>query len=424
MFKKIALFFTVFFMLFCLSLNSPVYADNENPKIYAPSAILMDMDTGKILYEKNINEKMYPASLTKVLTAIIVLENCGLEEIATVSYDAVMSVDFGYVSANLQIGEELTVEQLLNLLLVSSSNDAANVLAEYMSGSFSEFAVLMNQKALEIGCKNTHFVNPSGAHDENHYSTAYDLALIGRYAMNIPKFRELARKTFYQLPATNKYAKDDRIYTTTNELIVSNSNDRDDNYYYKYATGIKTGFTTPAGNCLMASCDKDDFSLISVVLKDGQTKEGLSARYIDTKNLFEYGYANYSLKQLAKRGSVIQTINIQNATSETKRLDLIIDDDIYATVAAANLNNSIVPKIELNENLKAPILKNAIVGKIYYEADGITYSANLLANNDVKASNLLIKFILLFLLVVFLIGFIRIKNNINKKKRLKKIKNL
>lgn len=263
-----------------------------------------------------------------------------------------------------------------------------------------------------------------GAHDENHYSTAYDLALIGRYAMDIPKFRELAKKTFYQLGATNKYEKDDRIYTTTNELLVSNNNDRDDNYYYKYAIGIKTGFTTPAGNCLMAACDKDDFSFISVVLKDGQTREGLSARYIDTKKLFEYGYTNYSLKQLAKKGSVIQTTNIENATSETKRLDLIIDDDIYATVSASKLNNSIVPRIELNENLKAPILKNAIVGKVYYEVDGITYSANLLANIDVKASRLLLKFVLLFLFVLIIIGFMKFKNKINKKKRLEKIKNI
>ena len=300
MFKKVLLLFTLFILIFCFGLNTIIYAENTDLEIYAPSAILMDLNTGKILYEKNAHEKMYPASITKVLTAIVVMEKCSLEEICTVSYDAVMNVDFGYVSANLQIGEELTVEQLLNLLMVSSSNDAANVLAEHVSGSLQDFAVLLNEKAKEIGCKNTHYTNPSGAHDENHYSTAYDLALIGRYAMQIPKFQELTKKTYYQLSSTNKYSNDDRIYTTTNELLVSNNNDRSDNYYYKYATGIKTGFTTPAGNCLMASSNKNDFSFISVVLKCGQTKEGLSARYIDTKNLFDYGYNNYSLKQIAK----------------------------------------------------------------------------------------------------------------------------
>lgn len=159
MYKKLIMFFSIFIL--CLGFSLNIYAENESVEIYAPSAILMDMNTGKILYEKNINDKMYPASMTKVLTAIIILENCSLEEIATVSYDAVMSVDYGYVSANLQIGEELTVEQLLNLLMVSSSNDAANVLAEHFSGSISAFAEVMNEKALEIGCKNTHFTNAS-----------------------------------------------------------------------------------------------------------------------------------------------------------------------------------------------------------------------------------------------------------------------
>lgn len=407
-----------------MDLHGYVFADDDVPNIYAPSAVLMDFNTGKILFEKNMNEKMYPASLTKVLTAIIVLERCNLEEICTVSYDAVMGVDYGYVSANLQIGEELTVEQLLNLLMVSSSNDAANVLAEHIAGSDEGFADLLNKKALEIGCTNTHFVNSSGAHDENHYSTAYDLALIGRYAMNIPKFRELACKTFYQLGSTNKYEKDDRIFTTTNELIVSNSNNRSDNYYYKYATGIKTGFTTPAGNCLMASCEKDNFSFISVVLKDGLTKEGLSARYIDTKNLFDFGYNNFSLKQIAKNGSVLQTVNIENATLETKRLDLIIDKDIYATVSSQNINTSVSPEIELDSNLKAPILKNSIVGKVNYNIDGISYSANLLANSDVKPSRMLLKFLIIFLLAFTFIGFIKIKKGIDKKKRLEKIKNI
>ena len=156
-----------------ISICNFVHAENDEINIYSPSAILIDQDSGRILYEKNIHEKMYPASLTKVLTAIIVLENCNLEEICTVSYDAVMKVGFGYVTANLQIGEELTVEQLLNLIMVSSSNDASHVLAEHVSGSLEDFAILMNKKAKELGCVDSNFTNPSGAHDENHYSSAY-----------------------------------------------------------------------------------------------------------------------------------------------------------------------------------------------------------------------------------------------------------
>ena len=422
MYKKCT--FIIVLSLVFISICNFVHAENDEINIYSPSAILIDQDSGRILYEKNIHEKMYPASLTKVLTAIIVLENCNLEEICTVSYDAVMKVGFGYVTANLQIGEELTVEQLLNLIMVSSSNDASHVLAEHVSGSLEDFAILMNKKAKELGCVNSNFTNPSGAHDENHYSSAYDLSLIGRYAMQNENFRELVRKTFYQLSATNKYPKDDRIFTTTNELLVSNSNNRSDNYYYKYATGIKTGFTTPAAYCLMASSEKEGLNFISVVLGAGQTIDGLSARYIDTKNLFDYGYSSYSLKQIAKKYSVIETVTISNATKDTKKLDLIIDDDISATVKAQSLNVLIKPEIEITADLKAPIAKNSIIGTVHYTVDGITYSANLLANNEVQSSHVVIKFIIVFIVIILIIGFIKINNNFKKKKRLAKIKNI
>lgn len=409
MFKKCILCFSVFILTVC-SIFVPVFAESSDLELDSPSAILMDMDTGKVLYEKNIHNKMYPASISKVLTTIITLEKCNLDEVCTVSYDAVMGVEFGYVTANLQIGEELTVEQLLNLAMVSSSNDAALVLAEHVAGNIENFANLMNQKATELGCKNSHFTNPAGVHDDNHYSTAYDLAIIGKYAMQNSKFRELAKKTFYKLPQTNKYPNDDRIFTTTNELLVMNNNNRSDNYYFKYATGIKTGFTTPAGHCLMASSEKEGFNLISVVLGGNQTKDGLSARYVDTKKLFEFGYSNYSIKQVAKVNNVIQTVNIKNATKETKKLELIIDKDISVIISADKLNTMIYPKIELNPKLKAPIKKGTILGSVTYEADGLTYCANLLAKDDVKPSYKLIKFLVLFLIITIIIVFLKFKN--------------
>jgi len=213
---------------------------------HSPSIILMDASTGKILYEKDIYTRRYPASLTKVMTAIIVLEKAQLNDVATVSYGAVMDISSGYVTANLQVDEELTVEQLLYLLMMASANDAAIVLAEHVSGSVEGFSALMNEKAKAIGCKDTNFVNPNGVHDENHYSTAYDLALIGKTAMKIDFFKKLVSATSYKLSATNKYDKDDRYFTNSNHLLIPNSNERPDNYYHRYATGIKTGFTTPA----------------------------------------------------------------------------------------------------------------------------------------------------------------------------------
>ena len=384
----------------------------------------MDYNSGKLLYEKNINEKMYPASLTKVLTAIVVLENSQLDDIATVSYDSVMSIPYGYVTANLQVGEELTIEQLLYVLMVGSSNDAAIVLAENIAGSVDNFSEMMNEKAKEIGCKNTHFINPNGEHDEDHYSTAYDLALMAQYAMKNETFRTLVSTTSYQLPPTNKYEKDDRFFTTTNALLLTNNNDRLDNYYYKYAIGIKTGFTTPAGNCLIAAAKKDDLELISVVLGAGQTDDGLSARYMDTISLFKYGYNSYSLRKVAEKGQTVQTTNIKGATRKTKQLDLIAENDIYVLSKIANTNIAIKPEIILNENLKAPISQGEKVGIVKYTSEGIEYTENLLANNNVKKSHWVIKFIMFVILVFIYLLFVDYRKRVKRRNRLNKIKNM
>lgn len=216
-------------------------ASSEDVYVDAPVALLMDSASGKILYERNAREKRFPASTTKIMTAILALENRKLTDTATVSENAVSTVPYSYTIANLQIGEVLTFEQLLFVLLLPSANDAATVIAEDIAGSVEGFSDMMNTKAREIGCENTHFVNANGVHHEDHYSTAYDLALIGQYAMKNEQFRKLASTVQYILPATEKYDKNDRIFITTNRLINSSSSN-----YYQYATGVKTGYTDPA----------------------------------------------------------------------------------------------------------------------------------------------------------------------------------
>lgn len=418
--KKFLLCIILFSLLTTFFVTSSFATDDEEFSIDSPAGILMDLSTGKVLYEKNMNEKKYPASLTKVLTAIVVLENCQLDELATVSYNAVMSLSSGYVTANLQMGEELTVEQLLYVLMVGSSNDAAIVLAEHISGSQEEFANLMNKKAEEIGCLNSHFVNPNGVHNKDHYSTAYDLALIAKYAMQNEEFRKLASTTSYKLPATAKYEREDRLFTTTNSLLIVNNNGRADNYYYKYATGIKTGFTTPAGNCLIASSNKDGFELLTVVLGSGQNSEGLSQRYLDTISMFNHGYANYFMREVAKQGSVVQTTVISNATRDTKKLDLVLSNDITVLVKKEDKNTALLPEVILNENLKAPIKQGEIVGKVKYKVDEITYEADLLANSDVKPSRFLIK--LLIFIIIILLAFLYLKYIQKNKKKKRRVK--
>ena len=409
-------FFICLFILlsFNFVLLYNVNATDENfPDIASPSALLMDLNSGKILYEKNINEKMYPASLTKVMTAILALENCELNEVATVSYNSVMSISPGYVSANLQVGEELTIEQLLYVLMVGSANDAAVVLAEHISGSTENFAILMNEKAKEIGCTSTNFLNPYGAHDENHYSSAFDLAIMAKYAMKNETFRKLVSTTSYTLPTTNKYNKEDRYLSTTNALLYNND------YYYKYATGLKTGFTTPAKNCLIASANKNSLELLTVILGAGQNDQGLSDRYLDTINLFEYGYSNYTTKEIIKSGGVVQTVTIKNATRNTKKLDAVIANDVSVLIKEIDKDTVLLPEVFLNEDLKAPINKGDIIGSVTYTIEGIEYTENLLANNDVKKSRLFINIIIIIILITIIYSYLKFKNKRKKIRRLK-----
>lgn len=407
-FKIILLLFFIFFGFQTISFATDI-------KINSESAILVEVSTGRILYEKNSTQKMYPASTTKILTAILVLENCQLDEIVTVRESALSNIPSGYVTCNLQVGEQISIHDLLYALMIPSANDAAYVLAEYVAGSVENFSTMMNDKARELGCKTTHFVNPNGIHDDTHYSTAYDLYLIANHAMKNETFRKLVSTTEYTLPATEQYPSTDRVLQTTNELLNSNSK----HYYYKNAIGIKTGYTSKAGNCLVAGSSRDGLEFIAVVLNGGTTADGLNSRYVDSKTLFEYAYDNFTLTKIIENGSVVQTIEIENATKETKNLDLVIDKTITVINNKSIDMNSVIPEIVLNETIEAPISAGDRIGSIKYKVDDIEYSANLLAKNSVEkvdySSYLIISGIL-----ILMIAFLMLKSSKKKSKRRKK----
>ena len=419
--KKTLLCLLLFFILWVFSY--PVHA-TEEPTTYSPACLLMDMDSGKILYEKNMEKKRYPASTTKIMTAILALENCDLSEKAAVSHNAVYSIPSGYTTASIQVGEEFTIEQMLYALLLPSANDAAVVIAEHISGSVEEFAKLMNEKAKEIGCKNTHFVNPNGIQNEDHYSTAYDLALMGRYAMQNETFRNIVATTSYTLPATEIYDKEDRILVTTNDLIRSSLKDTPGNYYYPYANGIKTGYTSPAGNCIVASAEKDGAELLVVVLGAGQTDSWESERYLDCISLFDYGFESYTSQTLTEENEVLQQIKIAGATSETKNPDVLIQDQLKALVPSETSLENIEPTITLQENLKAPLSKGTTVGKITYHIDGIEYSSNLILGENVEKSSFWVLLFRILLIVFILYIIIRLLKSLDGKKKRKKYKRL
>lgn len=398
--KKICITLFLFLIIFVSGCTS-TYASTI-PDTYSSACLLMEESTGKILYSKNANSIMYPASTTKIMTAILTLEKCNLSDTAVVSHNAVFSIPSGYSTASLVEGEVLTIEQLLNVLLIPSANDAAVVLAEHIAGSVEAFSDMMNSKAVELGCLNTHFVNPNGIHNENHYSTAYDLALIGKYAMQFPTFKEISSKTRYTLPITNAYSKEDRIFNTTNDLIKPNYSSSPTNYYYKYATGGKTGYTDPAGQCIVATATKDNVSLIAVTLHGDFTEDNLSQRALDCKALFEYGFNNFSMVSIAKKGDVASNMKVPNSTKDSSSLDLLYSDDIYAFVPNGFDTSSVTPNIKLSSTF-APIAQDTILGTISYDIDGSNYSCNLLASHEVYKNQFTKTAMELALLLIFLI---------------------
>lgn len=380
-------------------LTSPcIFAISAEPEITSPSAILVDNYTGSILYKKNIDKKMYPASITKILTAILVIENCDLNDTATASSTAITSVPAGYSIGDIKVGESHTIENLLEVLLVHSANDAANVLAEHVGGSFDGFADMMNAKLAEIGCNNSHFVNPSGKHDDNHYTTARDLALLMQYCMKNSTFVRISGMRSCKLPAT-AYSPE-RDFTTTVEILIPSTAEHPNIYYYPYAIAGKTGFTTEAKNCLVSVCKKDNLILTSVILGSGKTADGLSSRFIETKSIYDFGFDNYEIKDIYKKGDIIGNIEIPNATNDTKFLDVLISEDIPVLAnKTEDLSVEVKPDLKYNENLQAPISEGQTIGTASFTVDGVTYTSNVVASHDVNelaTSNFNINFDLVF----------------------------
>lgn len=263
----------------------------EEPEVSAKYALLMDMDTGEILYQKNMDQYAYPASTTKIMTCYLILKYGNIYDYITLPDGIYQGTDIYSSTANLSAGEEVYVYELLQCLMLVSANEAANALAIYLSGSVEEFVALMNQEAQELGCVNTSFTNPCGLHDENHYTTAYDLSIIARAAMEYEAFRYVVGLSSLPMRQTNR--SEERLLENTNFMIPGT--DRP-SYDYWGTLGIKTGFTTPAGYCLVSAVERYGIRLLAVVLgADGYMSDGFLqyGSFSDSIALYNWGYNNY-----------------------------------------------------------------------------------------------------------------------------------
>ena len=377
-----------------------VYATNDL-NVDAKASLIIEENSGKVIHEDNSNIKNYPASVTKILTAILTLENCELTDTVTVSKTAISNIPSGYVIAPLFVGEQMSVEDLLYALMLKSANDAAYVLAEHVGGSVEGFSEMMNKKAEELGCKNTHFVNPNGIHNSDHYTTAYDMYLIARYAMKNEEFVKIVSTYQHTLSVTNKYSKNDRIMKNTNSFVNPSSR-----YYDENVKGIKTGTTLQAGNCLITNISKNGFDVITVIL-GARTSE---SKFSETKKMMNYTFDNYEFTQIHKKGDVIKNIEVEKATKETKSLNLIISDDIKAINNIKIKVEEIEPEISLNNEIIAPISQGQELGTIKYTVDGLEYKAKLLAENDVIKKTYYVEILLgigVFIIIVSVVIIIK-----------------
>lgn len=299
--KKILCFFLCIALMTGLFPVSAAFAAADWPtdvSISADGGILMDAGSGAILYEKNSREAYYPASITKILTALVILENCDLDETVTFSNEAVNTLEPGASILGARAGDQLSVRECLYALLLQSANEVANALAEHCSGSIDAFAELMNEKARSLGCTSSNFANPSGLNDENHYTSAYDMALISQAAFSNPTFVEIDSTTYYDVPAGKlKQYPDGWRYYAHHRMLKKN-----DSLYYDGVIGGKTGYTSLAGNTLVTCAERDGLKLIAVVLNGHQT------HYSDTKALFDFGFRNFKSVSVAGQDSVYQDI--------------------------------------------------------------------------------------------------------------------
>ncbi len=348
---------------------------SKGPSVVAESAIIMEASTGMVLYAKNINDKHYPASITKIMTALLAIENSSLSETVTFSHDSVFSIEPGSAHISADVGEQLTMEQCLYALMLKSANEVANAIGEHISGSISKFAELMTAKAKELGCKNTHFTNPHGLHNIEHYTTAYDMALITRAAMKNQTFRTIAGTKRYVIPPTNKQSET-RYLTNKHQMIYPNDYPQ---YEYQYTLAGKTGYTDQAGNTLVTVAKKDGLELICVVLKS-KPSYAQKNQYTDTISLFDYCFANFSVYNINEENNA-PTIDEDllftkyNCLYDSSQSPLKIDGENTVVIPNTCDLKDVVQSINYYDNV--PIKEgDNVIGSITYTLDGTLVGSN------------------------------------------------
>lgn len=432
--KKISAFVAgIIFFMTPFTVKADIYWP-EGPHMNTPSAIVMEINSGAVLYEKNSDQVNYPASITKVMTTMLALEHCELDEIVTFSDDAINLNQGSTSHIARDYGEEMTMEQCLYAVMLESANECSYAVAEHvgqkLGGDYQTFIDLMNQKAKDLGCTNTHFNNCNGLPDPDHWTSAHDMALIGAEAYKNEQFQNIVGTRSYQIAPTNKH---DNI-TPLNNHHAMISNYKTNQYLYPYCTGGKTGFTQAAGSTLITFAEKDGMSLVCVVMRTNGTDQ-----YLDTKSLFEYGFQNFQAFPIAENMGASQEEGENKGIMNNHESFVDLNKDAYVVLpVAANFADveMTLERTDLPGNTIAQLrytYGGHMVGKVdvvpakvevegnYFEMENMNSEKNIV---EIKSSTLVWIFILFILLIIAVIvgknlydNYYVILHNMNVKKQ-------
>ena len=362
-------------LLFCLVLSVimavcilwPGPATGAEIPLKGESAILLDAHSGKILFEKDPHKIMYPASMTKLMTLVIAMEALAegkvkMDDIVTASENA---ASYGGSQIYLASGEELTFREMLLGIAMASGNDASVAVAEYIAGTHEEFVNLMNKKAAELGLKNTNFVNCNGLHDPNHYSTAYDFAQIGLYALRYPEIREICSVKHYRI---REGTRNPFQFDNKNKLL----------WFYSGTDGFKTGWTVDAKYCFTGTCERNGLRFVSVVMG----VPVMSGHFADTQMLYNWGYSQYIFKEFYKENETIGEVTVGKGAVDSVR---VIPKNKVGVTVLKGKDKDITVSVELQPTVSAPLQKGEIVGHVSVIQNGqVLTRTDLLARDSVE----------------------------------------
>jgi serine-type D-Ala-D-Ala carboxypeptidase (penicillin-binding protein 5/6) len=392
--KKVVLsFLTMIVAILILTNPLKVFAEsiNINPN---GSYILIDAKTGQVILEKNADVKFRPASTTKIMTAIMALENGDLNQEMKVSKEAVYDIGRGGMNIGILPEEKnLTLEHMVNVMLIKSANETANIIAENIGQTRQEFIDRMNKRAAELGAANTYYVNTSGKDDKKeeakHLSTARDMAIIARHAMTIPKFREIVSKEYYtELPQENNHLGWESLRTTNKLMWGTNKYsyiiDGKENHFI--VNGIKTGYTGVARNNLVSSAvNEDGMELIAVMM---HVTEGNNKVFAYTKELLRYGFEHYSNQQIVDSDKIVKTIKVGKA-KDNGELNIVTATDFKVALPLDNSKWNIEAEEHINSELDAPVNQGDVVGYIEYKRNGIVLGkVDVIASRSVEKATI------------------------------------